>query len=86
MKSVTLTQGNNYAEISFSNVLKIWTSYNTVIAFMTPRTGRVCRENDWGPTTGKHLNAVEADKSKRISGADFEARLAEVLKGFGLSD
>ena len=85
MKDVSFSSGSNSAEVSFQN-LTIWFSYRTPIAFMTPTTGRVCRVNSWGPTTGKHLNAVEADKGKRIAGAEFEAQLAEVLKAHGLSD
>ena len=85
MKEVSIETGSNYAVVSFQN-LTLWTSYNTVIGFMTPKTGRVARANDWGPTTGKHLNAVESDKGKRINGADFEAQLADVLKAFGLSN
>ena len=85
MKDVSIETGSNYAVVSFQN-LTLWTSYNTVIGFMTPKTGRVCRVNSWGPTTGKHLNAVEADKGKRITGVDFEAQLAEVLKAHGLSN
>lgn len=85
MKEVSIETGSNYAVVNFQN-LTLWTSYSNVIGFMTPKTGRVARENDWGPTTGKHLNAVEADKGKRISGADFEAQLAGVLKAFGLSN
>ena len=85
MKDVSFSSGSNSAEVSFQN-LTIWFSYRTPIAFMTPKTGRVCRVNSWGPTTGKHLNAVEADKGKRIAGADFEAQLSEVLKAHGLSN
>jgi hypothetical protein len=85
MKEVSIDHGSNYATASFQN-LAIWTSYSTVIGFWTPKTGTVCRTNAWGPTTGKHLNAVEPNKSKRIGGAEFERRLAEVLKSFGLSN
>ena len=33
----------------------------------------------WGPTTGKHLNAIDSDKSRRIPGDKFEALLAEAF-------
>jgi hypothetical protein len=86
MKQVSVETGSNYSEVSFQN-LTIWTSYKTVIGFMTAKTGRVVRENVWGPTTGKHMNAIDSgNKAGRISGAEFEAKLAEVLKAFGLSD
>lgn len=47
-------------------------SYQTLVAFYTPSTGLVVRQNDWGPTTGKHLNAIEPDKSKRVDSVEFE--------------
>ena len=55
-------------------------SYKTVIAFNTPKTGLIIRENDWNTTTGKHLNAVNPDKKQRISGEKFEEKLAEMEK------
>lgn len=86
MKQVYIATGSNYATVSFQN-LTIWTSYSTVIGFMTPQTGCVCRVNSWGPTTGKHLNAADGgDHKNRLPGAEFERQLAEVLKSFGLSD
>ena len=60
---------------------QVYFSYKTPIAFRTFKTGLVIRENDWGPTTGKHLNAIDSDKSRRIPGEQFERRLAEAFKG-----
>lgn len=40
--------------------ITVWFSYSTPVAFRTPESGLVVRENDWGPTTGKHLNMIEA--------------------------
>lgn len=54
-----------------------WFSYKTLIAF---RAGpnRYVRTNDWGPTTGKHLNAIDGgDKKARLSSDDFEAAYAK---------
>lgn len=59
--------------------LVVWFSYETPVAFSHPSTGLVCRENEWGPTTGRHLNAIEPDRAKRIPGGEFEARLRAVL-------
>lgn len=61
--------------------LTVYFSYKTPIAFKHPLTGLVIRSNEWGPTTGKHLNAINADKSKRINGREFEARLVGILEG-----
>ena len=61
----------------------VWFSYETPVAFRTDRTGLVVRQNKWGPTTGKHLNAIdggdEEAKSRRVDGPDFQALLEEVL-------
>lgn len=59
--------------------LTVYFSYHTPVAF---RAGGhlVVRENDWGPTTGKHLNWIDGgDKRSRISGAEFQRLLAEEL-------
>ena len=42
------------------------------------------RKNDWSNTTGKHLNEIESDKSKRIDGETFEQTLADTLVSLGL--
>lgn len=63
--------------------LTIWFSYQTPVAF-NDGNGTVCRVNDWKQTTGKHLNAIEPDHKKRITGAEFESKLAEVLVKHGL--
>lgn len=48
-------------------------SYNTLVAFYVARTGKqFCIKNYWSVTTGKHLNAIEADKTKRCSQDEFE--------------
>ena len=49
-----------------------WFSYRTLVAF-TAGDRRVVRENDWGPTTGKHLNWIDGgNKAARVSSAEFE--------------
>jgi hypothetical protein len=62
---------------------QFWFSYKTLVAFRVPSGtagGRVCRQNDWGPTTGRHLNSIEPDKSKRVDAATFERLYAEAFK------
>jgi len=54
-------------------------SYRTCIAFNSPKTGRVICENDWGTTTGGHLNCIDSDKKIRIPRSEFNAKLQEVL-------
>lgn len=65
--------------------LDIYFSYATVVAFRDDGSGLVVSQNDWGPTTGKHLNAIDENKSRRIPRAEFEAKLDEVLKKHDLT-
>lgn len=82
---------SNYGEYSSDNYgahclkvtignLTIYFSYQTVIAFYTMETGLVIRKNEWGTTTGKHMNWIDRDKSIRIKGADFEKQINKLLK------
>jgi hypothetical protein len=57
----------------------VYFSYETPVAFSAPGHGLVVRENDWGPTTGKHLNWIDSgDHKLRIPGSEFEEQLQEV--------
>ena len=54
--------------------ISIWFSYETPIAFSS--YGQIfIRKNDWGPTTGKHLNHINPDKNIRMDGEKFERLL-----------
>ncbi len=60
--------------------LAVYFSYETPVAFEVAGR-RVVRENVWGPTTGKHLNAIDGgDKRSRVSGEEFEQALAAELE------
>lgn len=60
--------------------ITVWYSYSTPVAFQVGFGETVVRENDWGPTTGKHLNAIDdGDKKSRIGGKEFEQRLSTAL-------
>ena len=56
-------------------LLTVWYSYHTPIAFRSPGGPRVVHVNDWGPTTGRHLNDIDggdkAAKAARVSAAEF---------------
>ena len=72
------TDRPNFSIVHLGSNLAIGFSYSTPIAFWRSGEGWVVRENDWGPTTGKHLNHFdEGDKSERLPSAHFEARLHE---------
>ncbi len=49
-----------------------WFSYQTLIAFTDGRGNRYVHQNDWGPTTGRHLNAIDrGDTKTRLNDAAF---------------
>lgn len=51
----------------------VWFSYKTPIAFQVGSNERVVRKNDWGPTTGQHLNAIDGGNRKgRVKATDFQ--------------
>ena len=66
--------------------VQVWYSYKTPVAFALEGERPTVRRNEWGPTTGKHLNAIDSgDKSSRIDGDTFEALLREALSGLEVS-
>lgn len=72
----------NALVFDLGNGLRVWFSYKTPVAFSRDYATPVVRENVWGPTTGKHLNAIDdGDKGSRVRGEHFEALLAEALGG-----
>jgi len=72
----------NHTRILSTDKYDIYYSYNTPIAFRSFKTcGLVVRQNDWGTTTGKHLNWIDGgNKKERIPGNVFEKLLEERLK------
>ena len=78
-------QSNNYGVNALCFTLpqgRFWFSYKTLVAFWTLGEGRVVRENEWGPTTGKHLNAIDGgDKKERVSSHDFEILYSRAFRG-----
>lgn len=53
-------------------------SYKTLVAFRSPQTGLVCRENDWNTTTGKHLNWIQPDHKVRVNRDTFFKELEKL--------
>lgn len=76
--------GKNARSLEIGNLL-LYFSYETLIAFSHPDTGLVIRENDWGPTTGKHLNAINDNHRHRIPGETFEKQWKEVSTALGIN-
>lgn len=51
---------------------QFWFSYDTLIAFFSPKTGLVVHTNDWSRTTGKHLNIIDGGVKKlRVADVTF---------------
>lgn len=75
---------NNYGAhclvVTMLNV-RVWFSYQTPIAFQVDGKPRVVRKNEWGPTTGKHLNQIDGGTNEarkaRVSGSQFEQLFSE---------
>lgn len=70
--------GAHCLKVSMSG-LDVYFSYGTPVAFRHSSTSLVVRQNDWGPTTGRHLNWIDVDKRNRIDGNDFERQLTEII-------
>ncbi len=67
------TNRPNYCEVHMAHGVVAF-SYETPIAFRTPSQGWTVRQNDWGPTTGRHLNYYPGD---RIPSEEFEQALQD---------
>lgn len=59
--------------------LQLWFSYETPVAYKVGSENIVVRKNDWSTTTGKLLNDLEPDKSKRIDGQIFVEQLEKLV-------
>ena len=62
----------NFSRVDTENYT-LWFSYETPIAIYVPGQGTFVRENNWGPTTGRHLNAIDTDRSARLTTEEFTA-------------
>jgi hypothetical protein len=61
--------------------LVVWFSYHTPVAYSLDGEKAVVRDNDWGPTTGKHLNSIDGGyKVHRVPGNEFEQGLKRALE------
>lgn len=72
----------NALRIFLDNGVLLWFSYSTPVAFSVNGSVPLVRKNTWGPTTGRHLNAIDSgDKIERVDGETFMAELQEALSG-----
>lgn len=78
ISSYTRTPRSN-AQVVTMGGITVYFSYSTPVAFVTPQGELVIRQNDWSATSGRHLNIIDPDHSKRITGEAFRARLSALL-------
>jgi hypothetical protein len=55
--------------------LTVWFSYYTPIAFRKGNAPVVARQNEWGPTTGRHLKSLGVARNRRLPAKEFESAL-----------
>lgn len=62
---------------------EIWFSYETPVAIRIYGVGTVVHTNDWGATTGKHLNYIDVGgteaKAARLNAEQFRAVLDQYV-------
>ena len=59
---------------------RFYFSYKTLVAFRTNRE-LVIQKNQWGPTTGKHLNWINENKKIRVDEEIFNKKYKELVGG-----
>ena len=60
----------------------VYFSYRTPVAYSLDGCSPIVRRNEWGPTTGKHLNAIDGgDKCARVDVDTFQTGLRAALNG-----
>jgi len=60
----------------------VWFSYSTPVAFRVAGGPLVMRENEWGPTTGRHMNMIGDGDTPRVTGEEFARLFAERVGRF----
>ena len=60
---------------------KFWFSYETLVAFYIKGEFHI-RKNDWGSTTGKHLNWIDDDHSIREDRETFDNNFNRLIGMF----
>jgi hypothetical protein len=81
--NVSLRQtASNCTEVTIGEIT-LYFSYETCVGFHHASTGTVLSENIWSRTTGKHLTGF-GSKDCRIPHAEFQKKLEEVTKNYGL--
>lgn len=73
------TISTNFHMLTLVNGVRVWFSYETPIAVQDRDGSTYVRTNQWGTTTGKHLNRMDGGdtdaKAHRLDTEEFEAIL-----------
>ena len=73
------TDRPNFTIVTVGDI-KFAFSYETVVGFARDDdTAWTVTENNWGPTTGGHLNHLDFGRGRRLPREEFEARLEALL-------
>lgn len=72
-----INEFNNKMTTVIIGGIELYFSYDQIIGIDCKDGLYVC-ENIWSQTTGRHLNSIEPDKSKRMLYKDFMVKVAEV--------
>ena len=73
-------RGSNGTRVELNGKTQ-WYSYKTLVGFRHPKRGLVVHQNDWGTTTGGHLNNIDGGspeaKRARVGADEFAKLFAE---------
>jgi hypothetical protein len=61
--------------------VEIYISYETVIAIQSEATGRLRRDNNWGRTTGRHMNELGIKSWPIVSEEEMNTAIARAFAG-----
>lgn len=67
----------------FDNNVNVYFSYETIVAFAVPEGIKFVHKNDWGPTTGKHINLIDGGgkaKEYRLPDEEFTRLFLEMCQ------
>lgn len=79
LKNLGTVNKNEVRIITDTGIIDLCFSYETIVSVSSGK-GYFVSQNEWSTTTGKLLNELEPDKSKRIPHAELMQKVNEVLQ------
>jgi hypothetical protein len=67
-------------KVTIPEVITLFYSYQTIIAYRDVEDGFVMSQNIWGSLTGGHMNLLSGDKKLRIPHEEFEIKLQAAME------